>query len=105
MDDPNITMEEYIMLEEEKAQKRGKVFDWETAKVSFDDSDDEDYTVIFDKNSFSYKIIYTNDLKTDSENDNEKVNLSSLPSPEPAISCFDDLDFFKDFENEFPAFV
>ncbi|GJS44882.1 hypothetical protein Tco_0595003 [Tanacetum coccineum] len=36
-------------------------------KVSFDDSDDEDYT--------------------------------------PAISCFDDLDFFKDFENEFPAII
>ncbi|GKA33517.1 hypothetical protein Tco_0719946 [Tanacetum coccineum] len=32
MDDSNITMEEYIRLEEEKAQKRGKVFNWETAK-------------------------------------------------------------------------
>ncbi|GKA59882.1 integrase, catalytic region, zinc finger, CCHC-type containing protein, partial [Tanacetum coccineum] len=32
MNDPNITMEEYIRLEEEKAQKRGKVFNWETAK-------------------------------------------------------------------------
>ncbi|GJU01301.1 hypothetical protein Tco_1111639 [Tanacetum coccineum] len=156
MDDPNITMEEYNRLEEEKARKCGKVFNWETAKygkiwydedihdlisvetkfpaiafnvevlsektlsceptvsslndeidfrISFDDSDDEDYTVIFDKNSFSYKIISTNDLKTDSENDNEKVNLPSLPSPEPTISCFDDLDFFKDFENEFPAIV
>ncbi|GJT23211.1 hypothetical protein Tco_0893148 [Tanacetum coccineum] len=155
MDDPNITMEEYIRLKEEKAQKHRKVFNWETAKygkiwydedihdlrsvesefpaiafndevssektlcceptvsslndeidfrVSFDDSDDEDYTVIFDKNSFSYKKISTNDLKTDSENDNEKVMLS-LPSHEPAISCFDDLDFFKDFENEFPAIV
>ncbi|GKA42271.1 hypothetical protein Tco_0734931 [Tanacetum coccineum] len=40
----------------------------------------------------------------DSENDNEKV-MPSLPSPEPTISCFDDLDFFKDFENEFPAIV
>ncbi|GJU22935.1 hypothetical protein Tco_1156277 [Tanacetum coccineum] len=74
-------------------------------RISFDDSNDEDYTLIFDKNSFSYKIISTNDLKTDSENDNEKVNLPSLPSPELAISCFDDLDFFKDFENEFPAIV
>ncbi|GJY34699.1 hypothetical protein Tco_0419168 [Tanacetum coccineum] len=54
-------------------------------RISFDDSDDEDYTVVFDKNSFSYKIISTNDLKTDSENDNEKV-MPSLPSPEPAIS-------------------
>ncbi|GKD32284.1 hypothetical protein Tco_1247793 [Tanacetum coccineum] len=129
-------MEEYIRLEEEKAQKREKVFNWETAKygkiwydedshdlrsvetefpaiafndevssektlscelivsslndeidfrISFDDSDDEDYTIIFDKNSFSYKKISTNDLKTDSENDNEKVKLPSLLSPEPTI--------------------
>nr|GEX60454.1 hypothetical protein [Tanacetum cinerariifolium] len=32
MDDPNINMEEYIMFEEEKAQKHGKVFNWETVK-------------------------------------------------------------------------
>ncbi|GKC25358.1 hypothetical protein Tco_1027508, partial [Tanacetum coccineum] len=32
MDDPNITIEEYIRIEEEKARKRGKVFNWETAK-------------------------------------------------------------------------
>ncbi|GJU28452.1 hypothetical protein Tco_1167073 [Tanacetum coccineum] len=74
-------------------------------KISFDDSDDEDYTVIFNKNSFSYKIISVNNLKTDSENDNEKVNVPSFPPPEPTVSCFDDLDFFKDFENEFPAIV
>ncbi|GJY10162.1 hypothetical protein Tco_0378347 [Tanacetum coccineum] len=135
MDDPNITIEEYIRLEEEKAQKRGKVFNWETAKygkiwydevihdlksvetefpaiavnekvssetlsceptvsslndeidfrISFDDSDDEDYTVIFEKNLFSYKIISTNDLKTDSENDNEKV-MHSLPSHVPVTN-------------------
>ncbi|GKB13339.1 hypothetical protein Tco_0847262 [Tanacetum coccineum] len=74
-------------------------------RVSFDDSDDEDYTVIFDKNSFSYKIIYDNHLKTDSENDNDEVNMPFLPLPEPTVSCFEDLDFFKDFENEFPAIV
>nr|GEV89635.1 hypothetical protein [Tanacetum cinerariifolium] len=38
MDDPNITMEEYIRLEEEKAQKHG---------ISFDESDDEDYMNLF----------------------------------------------------------
>ncbi|GJT00108.1 retrovirus-related pol polyprotein from transposon TNT 1-94 [Tanacetum coccineum] len=32
MDDRNITIEEYIRLVEEKAQKHGKVFNWETAK-------------------------------------------------------------------------
>ncbi|GJW35587.1 hypothetical protein Tco_0058507 [Tanacetum coccineum] len=155
MDDPNITMEEYIRLEEEKARRRGKVYNWETAKygkiwydedvhnlksvetefpaivlndaltpeatlsceptvsplndnkiefrISFDESDDEDYTVIFNKNSFSYKIISVDNLKTDSENDNDKVNVPSFPSPEPAVSYFNDFDFLKDFKKEFPA--
>ncbi|GJS89989.1 hypothetical protein Tco_0772625 [Tanacetum coccineum] len=157
MDDPNITMEEYIRLEEEKAHRRGKVYNWETAtygkirdnedihdlrfvetefpsivfndtltseatlscqptvsslkndeidfRISFDESDDEDCMIIFDKNSFSYKIISVNDLKTDSKNDVDKVNMPWFPSPKPTVSYFDDLDFFKDFENEFPAIV
>ncbi|GJS10428.1 hypothetical protein Tco_0367224 [Tanacetum coccineum] len=154
MNDPNITMEEYTRLEEEKAQKCRKVFNWETARygkiwydedvhdlrfvetaivfndsltsnetlsceptlstlndneidfrISFDESDGEDYTIVFDKNSFSFKIISTNDLKIDSENNNEKVNVPLFPSPEPTVSCIDDLDFLKDFENEFPAIV
>ncbi|GJT86774.1 hypothetical protein Tco_1068491 [Tanacetum coccineum] len=157
MDDPNITMEKYIRLEEEKARRRGKVYNWETAtygkiwydedihdlrsvetefpaivfndsltsevtltcepmvsplnnnkidfRILFDESDNEDYTVIYDKNSFSYKIISVNDLKTDSENDNDKVNMPSFPSPEPTVSYFEDLDFLKDFENEFQAIV
>ncbi|GJR68641.1 hypothetical protein Tco_0014706 [Tanacetum coccineum] len=74
-------------------------------RISFDESDDEDYTMIFDKKSFSYKIIYVDNLKTDSENDNDKVNMPSFPSPEPTVSCFDDLDYFKDFEKEFSAIV
>ncbi|GJV75529.1 hypothetical protein Tco_1507113 [Tanacetum coccineum] len=125
MDNPNITMEEYIRLEKEKARRRAIVFNdtltSEAAlsceptvsslnneidfRISFDESDDEDCTVIFDKKSFSYKIISVNDLKTDSENDNDKVNIPLLPSPEPAVSYFDDLDYFKDFEKEFPAIV
>ncbi|GKD50535.1 hypothetical protein Tco_1279511 [Tanacetum coccineum] len=73
-------------------------------RISFDESDDGDFTIIYDTNSFSYKMISVNNLKTDSENDYEKV-MPSIPSPKPAISCFDDLDFFNDFENEFPAIV
>ncbi|GJT05915.1 hypothetical protein Tco_0840377 [Tanacetum coccineum] len=150
-------MEEYIRLEEEKARKRRKVFNWETTKygkiwcdedvhdlrsvetefpaiifndnltsnetlsceptvsslndneidfrISFDESNDEDYTIVYDKNSFSYKIIYVNNLKTDYENNNEKVNMPSFSSPEPGVSYFNDLDFFKDFENEFLAII
>ncbi|GKC88824.1 hypothetical protein Tco_1149473, partial [Tanacetum coccineum] len=46
-----------------------------------------------------------NNLKADSENDNDKVNIPLFPSPEPTVNCINDLDFFKDFENEFPAIV
>ncbi|GJR61980.1 hypothetical protein Tco_1504142 [Tanacetum coccineum] len=156
MDDPNITMEEYIRLEKEKAQRHGRTFNWQTAtfgkvknykdeddcltdfetefpaivfdntlmsntvlpceptisppnknkidfRISLDESDDEDYTIIFDENSFSYKIISVNDLKTDSENDNGKNNMPS--SPKPTDDYLDDLDCLNDFENEFPAIV
>ncbi|GKA53322.1 hypothetical protein Tco_0746637 [Tanacetum coccineum] len=42
-------------------------------RISFDESDDEDYTIICDINSFSYKMIFVNNLKTDLKNDNEKA--------------------------------
>nr|GEZ48229.1 hypothetical protein [Tanacetum cinerariifolium] len=151
MDDHKIIMEEYIRLEEEKARRRDKVYNWETDtygkiqcdedvhdlrsvkteflvvfyndalisevalscepmisphnnnqidfRISFDKSNDEDYKVIYDKNSFSYKIIYVDDLKTDLENNNDKVNMPSFSM----ISYFDDFDYFKDFEKEFPT--
>ncbi|GJY84320.1 hypothetical protein Tco_0497696 [Tanacetum coccineum] len=124
MDDLNITMEECIRLEEEKAHRRvfndaltsEVVLSCEPTvsplndnqidyRISFDKFYDEDYTVIYDENSFSNNVIYVNDLKTDSENDNDKVNMHSFPSSKPTVSYFDDFDYFKDFENEFPAFA
>ncbi|GKB84788.1 hypothetical protein Tco_0957060 [Tanacetum coccineum] len=126
MDNPAITMKEYIRLEEEKSHRRAIVFnkmltseatlsceptvsslnnDEIDFRISFDESDDEDCMVMFDKKSFSYKIISVNDLKTDSENDNDKVNMPSFLSPEPMVSYFNDLDYFNDFENEFPTIV
>ncbi|GJX38994.1 hypothetical protein Tco_0252297 [Tanacetum coccineum] len=74
-------------------------------RISFEESDDEDYTITCDKNSFSYKMIYVNNLKTDSENDNEKDGVPSFPPHKPTTSYIDDLDYFKDFENEFPTIV
>nr|GEZ82945.1 hypothetical protein [Tanacetum cinerariifolium] len=41
----------------------------------------------------------------DLKNDNDKVSMPSFPSPEPMVSYFDDLDYFKDFEKEFPTIV
>nr|GEY20885.1 hypothetical protein [Tanacetum cinerariifolium] len=102
MDDPGITMEEYIQLEAEKACRRGQEFDWEIATydaltsepkdsseptvsahhvekvdfdfvISFDESDDEDYTFTYDKNSFSYKLVFVIDLKLNSDNNDDKI--------------------------------
>nr|GEX03071.1 hypothetical protein [Tanacetum cinerariifolium] len=124
MGDPNITMEEYIRsvktefpaivfndnltsdetlsCEPTVSSLNNNEIDF---RISFDESDDEDYTTVFDKNSLSYKIISANDLKTDLKNHNEKFNMPLFLSSEPSVSCIDDLDFFNDFENEFPAIV
>nr|GEV31139.1 hypothetical protein [Tanacetum cinerariifolium] len=85
-------MEEYIKLQEEKALSLAIVFDdtltsdealsWEPT-VSPLNNNEIEFRVSFDKNSFSYKIISVDNLKMDSENGNDKVNMSSSPSPEP----------------------
>ncbi|GJS03789.1 hypothetical protein Tco_0320297 [Tanacetum coccineum] len=43
--------------------------------ISFAESDDEDYTVMYDKDSFSYKIIFANDLMLDTDNDDGKIDV------------------------------
>ncbi|GKD02435.1 hypothetical protein Tco_1177409, partial [Tanacetum coccineum] len=88
-----------------KSQVSTPVNDEIDFRISFDESDDEDYAITCDKNSFSYQMIYVNNLKTDSENDNEKAGIPSFKPPKPTTSYVDDLDFFKDFENKFPAIV
>ncbi|GJR45744.1 hypothetical protein Tco_1313847 [Tanacetum coccineum] len=43
--------------------------------ISFDESDDEDYTFTYDKN-FSYKLVSDNDFKSDPDND-DKINVET----------------------------
>nr|GEW93706.1 hypothetical protein [Tanacetum cinerariifolium] len=76
-------------------------------KISFDESDDEDYMVKMDDPNITMQeyIRLEEEKARRRENDNEKVNMPLFPSPEPTVSYFDDLDFFKDFENEFLAIV
>ncbi|GJX55907.1 hypothetical protein Tco_0285804 [Tanacetum coccineum] len=50
MDDPNITIEEYIRLEEEKAQRHGRTFNWQTTtfgKVK-NNEDEDDHPIDFE---------------------------------------------------------
>ncbi|GJY11294.1 hypothetical protein Tco_0379479 [Tanacetum coccineum] len=114
MDNPNITMKEYIRLEEEKAYRHGKVYNWETAKYGkiWYDEDVHDLrsfetefpAIVFNDELSSEKILFC-EPTVNSENDNDKVNMPSFPSPEPTVSYFNDLDYFKDIEKEFPAIV
>ncbi|GJV63020.1 hypothetical protein Tco_1473848 [Tanacetum coccineum] len=113
MDDPNITMEEYIRLEEEKDRRRGKVYNWETAtygKIWYDED-------VHDLNSVETEflaIVFNDTLMSEptvsSPNNNEidfRISFDESDDEDytPMVSCFDDLDFFNGFENEFPAIV
>ncbi|GJW34043.1 hypothetical protein Tco_0054075 [Tanacetum coccineum] len=120
MDNPNITMEEYIGLQEEKALSRGETFCWQAATYGkMEDCEDEDDCFTNFETKFS-AIVLDNTLTSDASipyeptvsplNDNEiDFRLSFDESDDedytPKVSYSNDLDFFKDFENEFPAIV
>ncbi|GJU05275.1 hypothetical protein Tco_1121705, partial [Tanacetum coccineum] len=53
MDDPNITMEVYIRIEEEKARRHGKVYNWETATYSRIWDNDKVHNLRFVETEFS----------------------------------------------------
>ncbi|GKD96668.1 hypothetical protein Tco_1380565 [Tanacetum coccineum] len=112
MDDPNMTMEDYIKLEEEKARRRGRVFNWETATYGKIRVDDDLHDLRFVEAEFPAIVIDdafapqdTLPCKSQVKNDNEKADITSFPPPKPTTSYVDDLDIFKDFDNEFPAIV
>nr|GEX39410.1 hypothetical protein [Tanacetum cinerariifolium] len=81
MENPDLTIKEYIELEAKRAQISSEHAvsplndDRIDFRILFDESDDEDYICIYEKNSFSYKLISVNDLKTDSKKDINEVNL------------------------------
>nr|GEV31380.1 UBN2 domain-containing protein [Tanacetum cinerariifolium] len=62
MDDPDITMEEYIRIEQEKARRRGKVYNWETAKYGKIWYDEDIHNLRFAKTEFP--VIVYNDAFT-----------------------------------------
>ncbi|GJS21320.1 hypothetical protein Tco_0449952 [Tanacetum coccineum] len=127
MNDPNITMEEYIRLEEEKARRHGQTFNWQTATFgnvkNYKDEDDcsidfetEFSAIVLDntlttipseptvcpsnENNVDFRILLE---ESDDEDYTENDNMPS--SPNSTVDYLDDLDYFKDFKNEFPAIV
>ncbi|GJV72603.1 retrovirus-related pol polyprotein from transposon TNT 1-94 [Tanacetum coccineum] len=87
MDDPNITMEEYIRLEEEKAQRQGRTFDWQTArygKTEYYENEDDSFTNL----KIEYPAIVFDDIS------------DAAFSREPTISPLDnnEIDFNISFD-------
>ncbi|GJY05653.1 hypothetical protein Tco_0371593 [Tanacetum coccineum] len=60
--------------------------------ISFDESDDEDYTFTYDKNSFSYKLVSVNDLKSNSDNNDNKIHIEISSEDVPIKSSDDVID-------------
>ncbi|GJW08897.1 hypothetical protein Tco_1571320 [Tanacetum coccineum] len=112
MDDPNMTMEEYIKLEEQKAHRRDRVFNWRTTtygKIRIDDD-------LHDLRSVEaeFLAIVINDAFAPQDALLCKSQVSTPVNDEiDFIISFDESDdedytiiyFFKDFENEFSAIV
>ncbi|GKC95142.1 hypothetical protein Tco_1160584 [Tanacetum coccineum] len=83
MDDPNITMEEYIQLMADKAHKHGQIFYWETATYDkiYDDID------LFKEFKGDFPaIVYNDALASDPE-------VSSEPTVSPHNLIKADYDF------------
>ncbi|GJY41688.1 hypothetical protein Tco_0428958 [Tanacetum coccineum] len=106
------------ILEEEKAQNRGKVFNWETVKYGkiWYDEDVHDLKSVktkFRAIAFNDQISSEKTLSCEPtvSSLNDEINFRILfddsdgDDHKPTVSCFDDLDFLKDFKNEFPAIV
>ncbi|GJW42534.1 hypothetical protein Tco_0071333 [Tanacetum coccineum] len=88
MDDSNITMEEYIKLEEEKAQKRRKVFNWETAKYG---------RIWYDEDIHDLRSVET---EFPSIAFNDEVSSEKTLSCEPTVSSLnDEIDFKISFDD------
>ncbi|GJZ19084.1 retrovirus-related pol polyprotein from transposon TNT 1-94, partial [Tanacetum coccineum] len=103
MDDPNMTMNEYIKLEEEKSHRRGRVFNWETAtygKIRVDDdlhdlrSVEAEFPAIVIDNAFAPQdtLPCKSQPRHNNESDlNNETSLSEYDEVEQNILYFNDL--------------
>ncbi|GJT02110.1 hypothetical protein Tco_0823279 [Tanacetum coccineum] len=104
MENPDITMKEYIQLETKKSLRRGQVYNWETAtygKVGY--FEDIDYFKIYETEfpAIVYKEALTSEQEVSSEpteNDDDKINVelsSEDISTKPLDSVLDvDVDTY-----------
>ncbi|GKA21810.1 hypothetical protein Tco_0707772, partial [Tanacetum coccineum] len=104
VDNPNITMEEYIRLEEEKSRRRGKMCNWETAMYGkiWDNKDIHDLRSV----ETEFPTIVFNDTLTSKAALSYEPTVSSLNNDEIDFRISFDESYDEDCtENEFPAIV
>ncbi|GKE17052.1 hypothetical protein Tco_1424629, partial [Tanacetum coccineum] len=103
MDDPNITMEEYIKLEEEKACRRGKVYNWETATYGkiWDDENVHDLRSV----ETEFPAIVFNDTLTSEVAHSCEPTVSPLNDKQIDFRISFDESDDEDCTNEFPVIV
>nr|GEV81622.1 hypothetical protein [Tanacetum cinerariifolium] len=88
MDEPNITMEEYIRFKEEKAQKHRKVFNWETAKYG---------KIWYDEDVHGLRSV---EIKFLAIAFNDRISSEKTLSCEPMVSSLnDEIDFKISFDD------
>ncbi|GJU98104.1 hypothetical protein Tco_1327375 [Tanacetum coccineum] len=110
--------QEYIRLQKEKALSRGETFNWQTAtygKMEYSEDEDDCFTNF--ESEFSAIVLDDTSREALSWeptvsplNDNEidfRISFDESDDEDytPEVRYSNDLDFFKDFENEFPAIV
>ncbi|GKD24750.1 hypothetical protein Tco_1230964 [Tanacetum coccineum] len=115
MDDPNITIEEYIRLEEDKARRHGKVYNWGTTTYGrnwYDDnvhdlrSVETEFPAVVFNDTLTSEVALSCEPMVSSLDDNKiDFRISFDESDDENYTLFNDLDYLKDFENEFPAIV
>ncbi|GJT70804.1 hypothetical protein Tco_1030090 [Tanacetum coccineum] len=92
MDDPNITMEEYIRLEEEKSRRHGKVYNWETAMYDFE----KEFLAIVYNDALTSKLDFlieptVSPQHIDEFNLKDETSLSECDEEEQNVLYFNDL--------------
>ncbi|GKB42107.1 hypothetical protein Tco_0887049 [Tanacetum coccineum] len=100
MDEQNMTMEEYIKLEEEKARRSGRVFNWQTAtygKIRVDDdlydlrSMEAEFPAIVIDDAFTLRDALLNPQHIDEFNLIDETLVSKYDKHEQNILYFNDL--------------
>ncbi|GKD55177.1 hypothetical protein Tco_1288564 [Tanacetum coccineum] len=103
MDNPNITMEEYIRLEEEKARQHSKVYNWETAKYCKIWYDEDVHNLRSVETEFP--AIFFNDKLSSEKTLFCEPTVNNLNNNEIDFRISFDKSDDKDYTNKFPAIV